>query len=80
MTITWDELIKNRTKVPSLRHSAHMVQMRKAVLAKYPNAKLVGAGADLWKLRDATQDLSNAHNSHYACWFEAYRLMQQVCQ
>lgn len=76
--MTWDELIKNRAEVPSLRHSAHMMKMRKAVLKKYPGTKLVGAGADLWKLREGNQDLSNAHNSHYACWFEAYRLMKQV--
>jgi hypothetical protein len=75
---TWDELIRNRIKVPPLRHSAHMLKMREAVLQKYPGAILVDAGTNLWKLRDGTKDLSNAHNSHYACWFEAYKLMQQV--
>jgi hypothetical protein len=55
-----------------------MMKVRNAVLAKYPTAAVVDAGAHLWKLRVDNQDLSNAHNSYYDCWMEAYKLMQML--
>lgn len=76
--ITWAELLKNRTPMPRLRNDAQMLKIRKAVLTKYPDATLVDAGPQLWKLRWNNQDISNPHNSHYDCWMEAYKLMQQM--
>jgi len=75
---TWDELLKNRTLMPTLRSSAHMLKCSKAVLAKHPGAKIVPAGKNLWKLEEEGQALSNAHTSHYACWAEAKKVMEQV--
>jgi hypothetical protein len=76
--MTWEELLKNRTLAPTLRHSGHMLECRAAVLAKFPNAKIVEDGEDLWKLMDGDKDLSNPHNSHYACWSEARDIMEMM--
>lgn len=76
---TWAELLKGRKAAPSMRHSAHMLECRRLVLAKYPNAHIIGAGHNLWKLRDGEgPDLSNPHNSEYACWAEGRKVMESM--
>jgi hypothetical protein len=75
---TWDELLKNRIPMPSMRNSAHMLKLRAAVLARYSDAQLVEAGPGMWKLVWSGQDISNPHTSHYECWIEAYKLMERA--
>jgi hypothetical protein len=75
---TWDELIKGRTKISSLRNSVHMLKCIKQVLAVRPNAKIVSVDKNSWKLQDGEQDLSNAHSSHYACYAEAAKILKEA--
>jgi hypothetical protein len=78
MSVTWEELVKNRVPLGTRRHSAQMMRARKKVLDKMPNAKIAEAGKDLWQLLDGGTAISNKHNSHYECWLEASTLMDQV--
>ena len=76
---TWDELVKNRSKVPTLRNSTHMMKCIREVLAKHPEAKIMGGSTpDLWKLVEMGTDLSGEHNSQYACWAEAWKIMEAL--
>ena len=74
---TWDELVKNRSKMPSLRHSGHMLECMRLVQAKHPEAQIAAVG-DKWKLVEMGVDLSNEHTSQYACWAEARKIMETL--
>jgi hypothetical protein len=76
--MTWEELLKNRAPMPPLRNSAHMLMCRAAVKGKFPVADIVQVTKDSWQLRNGAVNLSNPHNSHYACWAEAYDVMGQA--
>lgn len=73
---TWDELVKGRALVPTLRNSAHMMKCMREVRGARPNAQIVNVDKTHWKLQDSEQDLSNAHISHYACWAEAAKILK----
>jgi hypothetical protein len=75
---SWPDLLKERVPLRTRRNSAHMLECIAAVRVKYPNARIVDAGKNLWKLQADTGDLSNAHNSHYDCWAEARALMERA--
>lgn len=77
---TWEELLKNRKLIPSLKNSGDMLKCIEVVKAKHPNAHIetVIDGASLWHLMEDGKELSNAHSSHYACWAEAREIQEKL--
>lgn len=73
--IPWEKLLNNRTQMPSLRHSAHMLECIAKVKNKFPKAEIVEVREQLWRLQSGDQVLSHIYNSHYACWSEAARIL-----
>jgi hypothetical protein len=77
---TWEELLKNRKEIKSLRNSTHMLECMKIVTKKYQKAEIVEDGKGQWRLVNGDEALSNSHDSHYACWMEAREVMRVADQ
>jgi len=76
---TWEELLKNRTVIPSVRNSGHTLECVRIVKEKHPNAQIESVeGGALWHLMEDGKELSNTHRSHYACWIEARMIQEKV--
>ena len=78
--MTYEELLKNRTPIRHLANSAHMMECIARVKEKYPDAEIVEIKGKhiMWKLMNGSVQLSNEHNSHYACWLEARKIIERM--
>jgi hypothetical protein len=72
LCMTWEELLKNRVPMQSLRSSAHMLECIEAVKARFPDAAAEEIDKNSWHLMSGVQVLSNPH---YACWEEAREVL-----
>jgi hypothetical protein len=76
---TWEELLKNRTVIPSVRNSGHMLECVRIVKERHPNARIVTvADGKQWQLAEDGKYLSNPRPSHYECWLEARMIQEQL--
>lgn len=76
---TWEELLKNRTVIPSVKNSGDMLKCVEIVKAAHPNAQIESIeGGALWHLMEDGKELSNAYRSHYACWAEACAIQEAL--
>lgn len=69
--MTWEELLKNRRRLPIITDSSAMLQAMARVRERWPGAEIVKTGEKEWRLMDGENSLSSGHNSHYACYVEA---------